>query len=731
MEPIPLVTVTSNLPNIGAVTDQLGSFKLLNLCPGSIELYLSHVGCETETLRFNLAQDTSVSAFLDHKNHVLEPVEVSANGPKTSMSESLSPSQLENNTERDLAGQIASIPGVSSIKTGGGISKPVIHGLSGNRLSIINNGVSLSGQQWGADHSPEIDPLAANSIRVLKGAESLEYTGNNLGSIVVLEPNLIEKVKGIQGKAAYFYESNGRGHNLNFALQGYNESFAWRVTATAKKRGDQSTPSYFLRNTGKEELNFSFQLVKDWSTKWSTEFYLSSYNARLGILRGAHIGNPTDLQEALNRDEPFYTENDFSYSIDAPNQGVSHHLAKFKTSFKPSPRFKTELSLASQYNLRKEYDVRRSGRTDQPTLSLEQFSNFLELKSSYFITELLSVKSGLQLTQVYNQNIPETGILPLIPDYNEQALGWFGSIRRQAEKLKLDFSFRYDFERRFVAAISNDVPREIIRYENSFHNLSSFLGGTYSLSEQWTAAYSIGLYNRNPEVNELYSNGLHQGVSGIEQGDAGLQKEMGLKNSLSVSGRLNDRVKLQAQVYHQFIQNYIYLNPEDEVRLTIRGAFPVFQFKQTDAILMGLDVGTSLRLSKWITLDLAYSYISGQDLESDLGLINLPSNRLKAAIELVTINLEKVKNIKLEFNGAHVFKQTNILASQDFVAVPDAYTLFGFSISAQKAIGESQLKLILKAENLFNQVYRDYLNRQRYFANDLGRNVVLGLNLTF
>jgi len=132
-----------------------------------------------------------------------------------------------------------------------------VHGLFGNRLLILNNGVPQSGQQWGNDHSPEIDPLAADQITVLKGTSAIEYPGGNLGSLVSIMPSKIINEPHLHGHFISAYESNGRGISLNTKLQKYSPVLAWRVNATYKKYGDRSAPDYFLTNTGSDEWSAS------------------------------------------------------------------------------------------------------------------------------------------------------------------------------------------------------------------------------------------------------------------------------------------------------------------------------------------------------------------------------------------------------------------------------------------------------------------------------------------
>jgi len=81
--------------------------------------------------------------------------------------------------------------------------------------------------------------------------------------------------------------------------------------------------------------------------------------------------------------------------------------------------------------------------------------------------------------------------------------------------------------------------------------------------------------------------------------------------------------------YYQNIQDYIYLQPQAEFRLTIRGAFPVFQYQQTDARLYGTDWQVTyepMANLKWIN---RFALVRGNELASGVALINLAtkSNR--------------------------------------------------------------------------------------------------------
>lgn len=714
-------------------TDKSGFSRIKAICAGGYHLVISHIGCETYELYIHISGDTTLNITLDHNSQILHEVNVVGKGRISSTQDlqALNYESITQNSNENLATMLEEIAGISTIKNGSGISKPVIHGLYGNRISILNNGITQSGQQWGADHSPEIDPLVANSISIIKGVGALEYLGSSLGSVILVEPRRIEPEPHLHGKGRYFFQSNGLGNGINLELQKNSKAIAWRAIGTFKRSGDNKTPDYYLRNTGSREANFALQLEKSWTEKLYSDLYISSFNAKLGILRGSHIGNITDLEEALERQVPFFTEDKFYYSIDAPSQKVNHHLLKLHSKYTVSDRHNFDLTYAGQYNLRKEFDVRRSGRSNIPALSLKQISNFLELKYNHTPSEVWKIKSGVQVNIVDNTNLPETGILPLIPDYNSQEYGLFGIACRRSEKTNLEFGVRYDFEHRNVAAISTSLPREIIRYINNYHNISAMGGVKHKFNELLEVAYNIGCATRNPEVNELYSNGLHQGVSGIEEGDPELDKETSLKNTLSVKGNIKSKLFFEGLFYYQRIQNYIYLKPQNEIRLTIRGAFPLFKYEKTNAQISGFDLTATYRISEQLNLTGKYSYIKGSDISNDIALINMPSNNIDGVISYQLPKVGKFQNLDFQISNKFVFKQKNLLTSQDFVSPPEAYNLLGLRASAERQLQKLRLAVSIRAENLLNTTYREYLNRQRYFADELGFNLILGINILF
>ena len=393
-----------------------------------------------------------------------------------------------------------------------------------------------------------------------------------------------------------------------------------------------------------------------------------------------------------------------------------------------------ETIVAAQLNKRKEFDIRRGGRSGIPSLSLAQITLNAESKYTHDFQKNIQLKLGHQTIITDNTNNPETGILPLIPDYSSIQSGVYAIISKKLKKVLLDLGGRYDYTFQNVASISNALPRKIDNYNNKFHGVTGFLSLSYSLSPRQWISLNTGYAMRNPAINELFSRGLHQGVGGIEEGDINLKMEKAIKNTLSYKYLPNEKFSFEALAFAQYFQNYIYLNPEDKVRLTIRGAFPLFSYKQTSALIYGVDLSTTLTFAKSFYSRLNYSFIRGKDTDINAPLVFIPPNSFFGSL---SYRMKKrsttsiIEDIEFEVSNRYVFRQNYLNADQDFVAPPPGYNLLGAKISANITSSKVGYRLFVQVENMLNASYRDYLNRQRYFADDLGISFTLGAQVKF
>lgn len=718
--------------NVGTVCDNKGQFIIDKVCAGKYHIIVSHLGCESKNYYLTITENIYQIFQLEHHEELMDEIEITGDGSqsRTGLNKNtLKKEILFEQAGKSLSEILTSIPGISSLKSGPNLSKPIIQGMYGNRVTILNHGIPQEGQQWGNDHAPEIDPNTADKISVYKGASAIRFGLQTIGGIVVLEPEEIQEDPHWHGSYQSALQSNG----LNFSgAATVRKSFDFakiRLTGGLVKSGDKKTPDYFLTNTGNSDASFSIIVSNHTSSKWKRLFYYSYYYNKNGILRGSHIGNITDLEEAFSRKIPFYTEDNFSYSIDVPRQEVHHHLAKYNTKYFINESSNFNLDVGIQINQRSEFDIRRSNRNNKPALDLNLFSQYYDL---YYFTQSDHVEytAGVQYRNANNTNIPGTGILPLIPDYiNNTGAGYLIS-KYKLKRIQIENGLRVEFRNYFVARINTN--REVIKEHLSYLNWAINLGLKTSISKNIKTLVDISYTNRPPEVNELFSNGLHQGVSGIEEGESKLNAERSFKIVNEWDINIGHSTNINASLFYNRISNYIYLQPQNELRLTIRGAFPVFKYTGTEALLTGGDVKLIHNITDHLQVTSGLSYIYARNITRNSGLIRIPPLNMQMNLSYTFGKFRKIHEIKTVVGFSYDAEQTNVDLNEDFLNPPGEYYLINISTKFRlKTKNGNDIDIQFRAENLLNNTYRQYLNRLRYFADEVGSNFSINIKSYF
>lgn len=720
---------------VGTTADSTGYYELMGLCPGTYSLIISHIGCKSTEEIITIRSNTTKNFYLEHHTELLEIVTVKGirtDHPTTQEKIVLDKLTLDRTSGSDLAHSLEQISGVQMLQTGPTIAKPIIHGLHSNRILILNNGIRQEGQQWGNDHAPEIDPFVADRISVIKGAAAVRYGSDAIGGVILIEPETLPTTAEIHGETYLIGISNGRQGIASAELQGGLKNwkgFGWRVNSTYKRGGDLKAPAYNLTNTGLQEVDFSA------AAGWRTEekglnLFYSRFQSELGILRSAHIGNLTDFELALKSERPLYIK-DFSYRIENPKQSVRHDLVKLD-GFWQLPRLgKVQAMYAFQFNNRQEFDIRRGGRSDIPALDLNLATHTLDVLLDHrLLFDKLKGTAGLHYKYQQNRNVSGTGIQPLIPWYNNYNAGIFLTERWIENNWALEAGLRYDYQ--FLQTKNFNSQNELDIAERNFHNWAISLGGLWRASEGMQFRTNISTAFRPPNVSELYSNGLHHSVASYEIGSPDLQTERAVKWISTATISTSKRLFLEASIYENYIQNYIYARPGSEPILTIRGAFPVYKYTQTDVNIWGLDGLARLQLLPPLSLEVKGAIVRGRDLNRKEHLIYLPADRLEATLSFEPKQNFGLNSLRFFATGLQVWEQSRVPEEDiDFLPPPDAYFLLHTGVSSMLPIGKQQFSVQLSVRNVLNTSYREYLNRLRYYADEPGRSVEVRLKYSF
>ena len=187
----------------GTVADEKGHFRIDGLCSGRLLVRAMHLGCEPVERMLNLTKHEVVQFKLEHHAHELKEFEVARNRPDENVGQArniLDKADMEKNGGRNMAEMLGRLPGVNVLSTGPTIGKPVIHGLSGNRILTLNQGIRQEDQQWGTEHAPNLDPFSSDRITVVKGAASVQYGSDAIGGVIVTEPIALPRSAGMSGE---------------------------------------------------------------------------------------------------------------------------------------------------------------------------------------------------------------------------------------------------------------------------------------------------------------------------------------------------------------------------------------------------------------------------------------------------------------------------------------------------------------------------------------------------
>jgi putative tonB dependent receptor len=648
---------------------------------------------------------------------------------------------LQQQRGEELAKVLTSVAGVSMIQTGATIAKPVIHGLHSNRILILNNEVRQEGQQWGADHAPEIDPSVADKISVVKGADAVRYGSDALGGVVIIAPNKLPYGDGLHGELSPSFASNGRRTAMTVKAESSVpklRSLAWRLQGSLKRSGDLSTANYLLNNTAAAERDFSVALGYE-KHKAGVELFYSRYENESSVFYGSHIGNLDDLLARFEIGRPL-TIYPFSYELNAPKQKVVHHLLKAK-GHTPLLGGTLTAQYAYQDDVRQEFNVRRLDRTRIPALDMDLNTHSLDVnwqrQSDMSATHRWDTQLGVSAISQDNYNQPGTGVVPVIPNFVSLGYGAFAVEKYSWERWLLEGGLRYDYK--YLNADGYDSYAQRYGGEHEFHNLTYSLGAMGHFASHWRLSTNLGFAWRAPHVNELYSSGLHHGAGTYELGDEHLKSETGIKWIISTTYRKQDLLELTLDVYAQLIKNYIYDYPTGDTRTLFSGVYPIFQYTQADAFFRGADLDGKLCLLSDIAdndklwYDLRASVVFASEQRTGRYFPYIPAPKFTHSLRYEVEEAWGMKHLKASLGHTFVAKQTCFEPSQELVSTtPEAYHLFEASLGATVPISETQsLSLYLSAENLFNTEYKEYTNRFRYYAHDLGRNVLLRVVYNF
>lgn len=593
---------------------------------------------------------------------------------------------------------LATIPGISQISTGTSIGKPVIRGLSGNRVLVYSQGVRVENQQFGDEHGLGLNDAGVESVEVIKGPASLLYGSDALGGVLYFNPEKFAKSNTFEGDFSQKLFSNTLGSNTSLGLKRSSEN--WKYTV----RGSYNVHSDYQIANGNRVTN----------TRYNETDLKTGIGYSNSILSSVFRYNFNKLDIGIP--ENGIAEQTSSSTTEYPKQAVTNHLLSLNSTLFLN-KSKLDIDLGFISNNRSEFE-------DSDVANLNMKLNTLNYDLKYHLPKIGNLESIFGIQGMVQTNV-NFGMEYLIPNAKTNDFGVFGTANYEWNSTVFQAGIRFD--NRNITSESYGVLGEEGSFEALVNNYKSFngsLGYKTNLTKELTLRVNLASGFRAPNLAELSSNGVHEGANRYEIGNGNLSTEQNLQTDVNLEYQ-NSHFEFFANGFYNKINNYIYLNPSP---ITIAG-YNVFNYFQTNAKLFGGEFGLHFHPHPldWLHFESNFETVTGEK-QGGTFLPLIPANNWNNSLRAEFNFKNWLKEGFATLNVSTTFDQKKI---SGFETNSDGYTLVNIGIGGQINFGKTHFNFNINGNNLFNKSSIAHLSRLKNEGiPNIGRNIVLGINFT-
>lgn len=709
---------------IGTITDKQGSFTLSDLPTGSYKLIASYIGYKTYSQTINIGtQRETLDITLTPSAIEMEEVIVSMPFHKLQREnvmkvEQAGIAELRQSGALTLGEGLQTIPGVNNVSTGSGINKPVIRGLSSNRVLVYTQGIRLENQQYGGEHGLGVNDAGISSVEVIKGPASLLYGSDALGGVLYLNPEKYAPEGTLEGDLNAIYYGNTDGIATNLGVRQTEGKMSYLLRAGVRTHEDYQT--------GNDQVigNTRFR----------------DYDLKTGVgYRSANFR--TDVRYNLNRADYGIPEGEGPYpgnrSPAMPRQEVFQHLLSATNDlyFKNSS---LKLILGYMHNDRKEFEeheehgdheeelleIEEEHSDEEPALHMKlatfSYNARYQLPGSDKVETIVGVQGMHQTNNNFGEEI-------LIPDATTNDIGIMATSHIHFKQSDVQLGLRYDHRGISTTRMGEENSEEFFpAIDRDFNSINAAAGYRSDLTENLIARINLASGFRAPNLAELSSNGSHEGANRFEIGNSELRNEKNVQADLALEFS-NQHLEWYINGFWNKVSDFIYLQPTGE----IREEDPVYEYQQDDSDLYGGEIGLHLHPHPldWLHFESSFESVTGKRSSGDY-LPLIPANTFRNTLR-VEFKREgkKVHDFSAFLTVNSVMKQNNISA---FETVTPAYTLVNSGFGFKTSIGTYPAEIRLSGNNLLDKAYVSHLSRLKADGiNNIGRNLSMALHLYF
>ncbi|WEJ62459.1 TonB-dependent receptor [Thiomicrorhabdus lithotrophica] len=665
------------------------------------------------------------------------------------------PSQINVVTGRDkiasesgsLGQMLDGIPGVNNQSAGTQSGKPVVRGMTGNRVKVLSNGQSTDYQAYGTRHLPNVDPYLAERIEVIRGPQSVLYGAEAMGGIVNVIQAELPYGKAVSGELATEYNTNNQEKMFGAKVGAGSKEFAIQAGVSNRSADNFTVPNAStapgtvpgddrplfvgevpFTNFENRSANIGIGYQQDWGkielrhTQWvSKQNYLGIDNAREPLAAGQKLQNDETQLKA-----EFYLDNDWvvkpSYTHTRNGREASHDLP---------------------------YETMSEDKGTEHYLDLLVKRDDLKLAIEHPNMGDFQGEVGFELSE--KEQVLRSG--ELTPSAKESKRAVYVFEEADYDKWLIQVGARYDWHE--VSAPLDGINKQFVdegifdgtNNSRSFDVFSGSLGSTYRIDSNWSVAANLASGFRAPSIFELYAGGEHGGVQAFQEGNPDLKAETSLNTDLSLRWQA-PKTQMVATVYQNWVDNYIYLANQFEADgVTIEtttsesgATIPVMKAQQTDAVINGFEFSVNHQFNQAWSSDLALELIEGRDTGNNQALPLMPANNARINVHYQPQDFAGLQSQKITVgvklvdskNAAGLYEPFSQFDDKPFgTASTDAYALWNLGYQAKVKLDKQNLYLAASVNNVFDTAYVDFLNTYKGLTLNTGRNVQLKARLDF
>ena len=618
--------------------------------------------------------------------------------------------------EPSLGQTLARMPGVSSSYFGPAASRPIIRGLDGDRIRILQNGLNtIDASATSVDHAVSFDTSNLKSVEVVRGPATLLYGSNAIGGVVnSIDGRIVdEKLDGtIRGALNDRYSSVDNGYLSSAMVEGGYQGLAFHVEAFTRATEDFHIPGY-ARTPAAQAAN----PLPPGQTEVSKVIPNSNLRSE-GITGGtSYIWDKGFFGFALT---------DFHTHYGSPaeqNVVIDMHQQRLDVRgafYKPFSKIKeVSYKLAASNYQHTEFD------SGQPSTLFKNngYDGRLEVKH-----EKVAGMEGVVGYQSDRSEFSTSGDEAFLPPTITQADALFLYEDISRGPISFQFGGRYDHisvQSLNSAAFGPAVSR-------LFDNLSGSMGVVFTPNDEYAIAFTINHAERAPTYQELFANGTHAATGAFEIGNSSLKQEKSLGFDLNLRKRIGWMTGSVSGYYNRFT-NFIGQFPTGVVHVVNGESYNELLYQATNAEFIGSELETTFHLLHPITssppehqnnlhLQLRADAVRARDLKTGQSLPRTPPFHLSSTL----IMEHGAFGARLE--GIYAAPQSQLAANE---LRTSSYFLVNLSLTYRILQGPTTLDIYAKGMNLTNEDAREHTSVLKDRVPLPGRGLVVGMKLTF